>query len=97
MAAEAEDLAVGLGGDDALHVQRAGLDDHADDGEHHRQLVGDELAGGPQAADERVLVGRGPAGHEDADDRDRRHGQGEEDAGVEVGDDQRRARTGTTT
>ena len=36
--------------DDALQAHRAGLDDHADDGEHQRQLVGDELAGGAQAA-----------------------------------------------
>ena len=81
-AAEAEDLAVGLGGDDALQVQRAGLDDHADDGEHQRQLVGDELAGGPQGTEEGVLVGRRPAGHEHADDRERRHGQHVEDAAV---------------
>ena len=80
--------------DDALQAHGAGLDDDADDGEHHRQLVGDELAGGPQAADERVLVGRRPAGHEDADHRQRRHGQGEEDAGVEVLDDEARARRG---
>ena len=70
-----------------LHVQRAGLDHDADDGEHHRQLVGDELAGGPQAAHERVLVGRRPAGDEHAEHRERRHRQGEEDAGVEVGED----------
>ena len=80
--------------DDALQVEGAGLDDDADDGEHQRQLVGDELAGGPQAADERVLVGRRPAGDEDADHRERRHGQGEEDAGVEVRRIRRRARTG---
>ena len=58
---EAEDRAVGLGVDDAVQVERAGLDDHADDGQHHRQLVGDELAGGAEAAHERVLVGRAPS------------------------------------
>ena len=29
-------------------LMRAGLDDDADHGQHQRQLVGDELAGGPQ-------------------------------------------------
>ena len=43
--------AVGLGEDDALQVQGAGLDDHADHGQHHGQLVGDELAGGAEATD----------------------------------------------
>ena len=56
-----------LGDDDALQVHRAGLDHHADDREHQRQLVGDELAGGAQAAEQRVLVGARPAGHQDAD------------------------------
>ena len=88
MAVAAEDGAVGLGEDDALQAQRAGLDDHADHGEHQGQLVGDELAGGAEATQQRVLVGRGPAGHEHADDRERRHGQGEEDADVEVLDDE---------
>ena len=55
-------------------------------GQHHRELVGDELATGSQAAHQRVLVGRAPTGHEHADDRQRRDGQGEEDADVEVGD-----------
>ena len=32
----AEDGAAGLGVHDALHVEGAGLDDHADDGEHQR-------------------------------------------------------------
>ena len=47
-AAPAEDLAVLLERDDALQVHRAGLDDHADDREHERQLVRDELPGGAQ-------------------------------------------------
>ena len=78
--ADAEDLAVALRRHDALHVHGAGLDDDADDREDQGQLVGDQLAGGPQAADERVLVGPRPAGHEDADDRDRRDGEGVEHA-----------------
>ena len=66
-------------------------------GQHHRQLVGDQLAGGTQAADQRVLVGAGPAGHEHAEHRDARHGQHVEDADLEVGEARRRARTGTAT
>ena len=53
---EPEDRSVGLREHDALHVQRAGLDDDADHGEHERQLVGDQLAGGPQAADSEYLL-----------------------------------------
>ena len=85
-AVEAEDLTLVLGRHDALQVERAGLDHHADDGEHHRQLVGDQLAGRAQATDERVLVGRRPPGDEDADHRHRRQAHGQEDAGVEVGE-----------
>ena len=52
-----EDLTVVLGGHDPLHVEGAGLDHDTHHGEDHRQLVGDELAGGPQAPHQRVLVG----------------------------------------
>ena len=38
-----------------------GLDDHADDREQQRQLVGDELRGGAQRAEQRELVGARPA------------------------------------
>ena len=77
-----------LGGDDALQVHRAGLDDHADDREQQRQLVGDELRGGAQRAEQRELVGARPAGHEHADDREARHRQRVEHADVEVLDDE---------
>ena len=73
---------------DALQVHRAGLDDHADDREQQRQLVGDELRGGAQRAEQRELVGARPAGHEHADDREARHRQRVEHADVEVLDDE---------
>ena len=77
-----------LDGDDALQVHRAGLDHHADDREQQRQLVGDELRGGAQRAEQRELVGARPAGHEHADDREARHRQRVEHADVEVLDDE---------
>jgi hypothetical protein len=77
---------IGLGDHDGGQAQAAGLDHHPDDGQHHGQLVGDELAGRSEAAHQRVLVGRRPPGDEHADDRHRRDGQGVEDAGVEVGE-----------
>ncbi len=86
--APAEDAAVLLEVDDPLEAHRAGLDDDADHGQDERQLVGDELGGGPQRPEQGVLVGAGPAGHEDADDRQRRDRQGVEHAGVEVGHDE---------
>ena len=46
---------------DALQAHRAGLDDDADDREQERQLVGDELRGGTQRAEQRELVGARPA------------------------------------
>ena len=71
MPAEAEDLAVALELDDPLQVHRAGLDHDADDREHERQLVRDELRGGAQRAEQRVLVRARPSGHQHADDADR--------------------------
>ena len=69
---------------DALEAHGAGLDHHADDREQQRQLVGDELRGGAQRADERELVGARPPGHEHADHREARHRQRVEHADVEV-------------
>jgi hypothetical protein len=43
-----EDRPLAWADDDALHVEGAGLDHHADHGEDQRQLVGDQLAGGAQ-------------------------------------------------
>ena len=86
-AVPAEDLAGVLRQHDALHVQRAGLDDHAEHGQHHRQLVGDQLTGGAQTAEQRVLVGTAPPGDEDAEHADRADREGVEDARLEVGEE----------
>ena len=72
--------------DDVLHVHRLGLDHHAEHGQHHRQLVGDQLPGGAQATEQRVLVGARPAGDQDAERADAADGEHVEDAGVEVGE-----------
>ena len=68
---------------DALQVHRAGLDHDADDREHERQLVGDQLRGGAQRAEQRVLVRARPAGHQHADDRQARDRERVEHADVE--------------
>ena len=65
--------------------------DDADDREHERQLVGDELRGGAQRAEQRVLVRARPAGHQHADDAEARHRERVEDADVERRDDESRA------
>ena len=90
-------VAVLLEEHDALQAHRAGLDHHADDREHERQLVGDELRGGAQRAEQRVLVGARPAGHQHADDRQARHRERVEDADVEVVDHRRAGPAGITT
>ena len=82
----AEHLAGVLAHDDALHVHGLGLDDDAEHGQHHRQLVGDQLAGGAKAAEQRVLVGARPSGDQDAERADAADGQHVEDTGVEVGE-----------
>ena len=53
--------------------------------EAQRRLVGDHLRRGPHRAEQRVLRARRPAGEHDAVDRDRRHGQHEQDADRRVG------------
>ena len=53
-----------------------------------RQLVGDELRGGAQRAEQRELVRARPAGHQHADDREARHRERVEHADVEVADDE---------
>ena len=81
--------------DDALQAHRAGLDHDADHREQQRQLVGDELGGGAQRAEQRELVRARPAGHEHADDREARHRERVEHADVEVLDDEVGARRGS--
>ena len=80
-----------LEGDDALQVHRARLHDHADDGEHERQLVRDELRGGAQRAEQRVLVRARPSRHQHADDRQARDRERVEHADVERRDDDARS------
>jgi hypothetical protein len=69
-----------------LQVHGARLDHHADHREHHRQLVGNQLARRAQAAEQRVLVRARPAGDEDAEHGHRRHRECVEHAGLEVGE-----------
>ena len=70
--------------DDALQAHRAGLDHDTDDREHERQLVRDELRGGAQRAEQRVLVRARPTGHQHADDREGRDRERVEHADVET-------------
>ena len=63
--------------------------------EDERQVVGDDLVDRAHRGEQRVLVVRAPAAHEQADDLHRRDGQEEQDADVEVGDARARARTGS--
>ncbi len=83
-----ENAAVLLRADDPLEVHRARLDHDADDGEHEGQFVRDELTGGAQRAEQRVLVGARPTRHEHADDGETRHRERVEDADIERGDDE---------
>ena len=98
IAAQPEDVAALLEEHDALQAHRAGLDHDADDREHERQLVGDELRGGAQRAEQRVLVGARPAGHEHADHREARHRERVEHADArESSSDSTRGPAGITT
>ena len=83
----AEDFAVGLRQDDLLKVERARLDDNAHHSQHQRQLIGDQLPGSPQPADEGVFVGRSPARHQNPHHRKRRHRQSVEHSRVQVAHD----------
>ena len=55
------------------------------DRQAHGRLVGHHLGRGPDRAEQRVLRARRPAGQHHAVDRDRRHGQHEQDADRRVG------------
>ena len=59
---------------------------HGDDDEADRDLVGHHLRGRAQRAEERVLRVRRPAAHDDAVDAERGDGEQIEHADVEVGD-----------
>ena len=61
----------GLGVDDSRQRQRPRRDHDADQRESLRDLVGDQLGGGPHRPEERVLRARGPAAEHDPVEGDR--------------------------
>ena len=77
-----------LGDDDVAQAERAGQDEDADQGEPEDDLVGDDLRGRAEPAEQRVAVGRGVGAEDDAVDADRAEGEDEEGADVEVGDEE---------
>ena len=72
--------------DDLRGRHRPGVQEHADEGEPHRDLVGDHLRRGAQAAEQRVRRAAGPAGQHDAVDADRRDGEDVEHGHRQVGE-----------
>ena len=77
--------APGLVLDDPVGGEGAGLEDHGHHRQAHGRLVGDHLGRRPHRPEQRVLGPRRPAGQHHAVHRDRRHGQGEQDADGRVG------------
>ncbi len=76
----------GLAVDDVAQVERAGAEHDADQREAERELVADDLRGGAQRAEQRVLVVRRPAGERDAVDADGGDAEDDQQADVDVGD-----------
>jgi hypothetical protein len=74
--------------DDARQREGAGRHGDGGRGEDERQFVRHQLRGGAQSAQQGVLVGAGPAGHQRAEHPDTHHGQDEEQARVELLPDQ---------
>ena len=72
---------------DRAQLERAGGHDDAHQREPHENLVADHLADGSKAAQQGVLVVGRPTGEGDAVNGHRRHGEEEQQANVEVGDD----------
>ena len=72
--------------DDVGQVQRAGAQQHGDDDEADRDLVGHHLRRRAQRAEEGVFRVRRPAGHDDAVDAERADREQIEDADIDVGD-----------
>ena len=83
---QVSDAVGGLLLDDDAQVERAGAQDDADEREAEGKLVADELRGGAQRAEQRVLVVRRPAGEGDAVDADGGDAEDDEQADVDVGD-----------
>ena len=75
-----------LGVHDPAERQRAGLHDHSEDREREGDLVADELRDGAQAAEQRVLRARRPAGDEHAVEPHRPDRGHVQHAHVRVGD-----------
>ena len=64
--------------------------EHGHEREAHRHFVGHQLRRRAQAAEQRVLVVRGPAAEDDPVDADRRQREQEQEPDVDVGDVERR-------
>ena len=71
---------------DVGEVERADAEQHGDDDEADRDLVGHHLRGRAQRAEERIFRVRRPAAHDDAVDLERGDGEDVEDADIDVGD-----------
>src|SRR5205823_6844008 len=63
---------------------RAGGEDHAENAQAHRQLVGDELRAGTQAAEKAVFAVAGPAAEDHAVDGDARQSEDINNAYIDV-------------
>ena len=79
------ELALVLAQHDVGHVQRAGRHQHDHEAETHRDFVGHHLGRGAQRTQEGVLRVRSPAGDDHAIDFERGDGHQEQQAGVDVG------------
>ena len=80
------DAVGGLLLDDDAQVERLRAQHHADQREAQRQFVADQLRGGAQRAEQRVLVVRRPAGERDAVDADGGDAENDQQADVDIGD-----------
>src|SRR5262249_41894512 len=76
----------GLRGDDLPQAEAARQKEDTDDRHGERKFIADHLRGAAQAAEERVLVIRGPAGKGDAVDAERGNRKKGENADVQIGD-----------
>ena len=76
----------GLDVDDVAQAEGAGAKDDADEREAEGELVADDLGGGTERSQERVLIVRRPAGEGDAVDADRGDAKDDEQADVDVSD-----------
>jgi hypothetical protein len=72
--------------DDRREIERADAEQHGDDHEADRDLVGDHLRRRAQRAEERVLRVRSPTAHDDAVHAERGDREDVEDADIDVGD-----------